>query len=571
MNDHVSSPIVGGRDRGALKIAGYYLLAGALWILVSDQLAAALAQNMPTFTVISTVKGWGYAIVTATILYWLVRRHGRTLLETEKGYRFLFGNMLEGYARCKIVLDEGRPLDFVYLEVNQAFETLTGLKNVVGKPVSQVIPGIQETNADLLETYGRVALTGKPERLESFVPALGIWFSISVYSPAREYFVSVFDNITSRKRTEEQVHRQLQRLNALHRVDTAITTYLDLPLVLDLFLEQVTTHLGVDAAAILQMHPATQSLDYANGRGFRTQALQHTHLRLGEGLAGRVALERRVLEVPDLRSDKGSLASSPLLAEEGFVAYIGVPLLAKGQVHGVLEIFHRQPFALDADWRSFLEALATQAAIAIDNMTLFGDLQKSNAELSLAYDTTLEGWSRALDLRDKETEGHTERVTDRFVRPARDMGMGETELVHVRRGALLHDIGKMGIPDSILLKPGPLTADELETMRMHPEFAYRLLSPIAYLRPALDIAYCHHEKWDGTGYPRGLKGEEIPLVARIFAVVDVWDALTSHRPYRPAWTKKDALEYVGAQSGKHFDPQVVQIFLKQVASEFAAG
>src|SRR5581483_9371106 len=131
----------------------------------------------------------------------------------------------------------------------------------------------------------------------------------------------------------------------------------------------------------------------------------------------------------------------------------------------------------------------------------------------------------------------------------------------VRRGALLHDIGKMGVPDNILLKPGKLTDEEWEIMRRHPQYAFDLLTPISYLRRSLDIPFCHHEKWDGTGYPRGLKGEEIPLVARIFAVVDVWDAVTSDRPYRPAWTKDQALKHIQEQSGSHFDPRVVRTFL----------
>jgi putative nucleotidyltransferase with HDIG domain len=185
----------------------------------------------------------------------------------------------------------------------------------------------------------------------------------------------------------------------------------------------------------------------------------------------------------------------------------------------------------------------------------------------MSYDATIEGWSRALDYRDKETEGHSQRVTEMTVKIAQFMGMSEAELAHVRRGALLHDIGKMGIPDRILLKPGKLTDEEWEIMRKHAEYAYELLSPIAFLRPALDIPYCHHEKWDGTGYPRGLKGEQIPLSARIFAVVDVWDALNSDRPYRPAWPKEKAYEYISEKAGEDFDPGVAGVFLKVISEE----
>ncbi|MDZ7836855.1 MAG: HD-GYP domain-containing protein [Actinomycetota bacterium] len=169
-----------------------------------------------------------------------------------------------------------------------------------------------------------------------------------------------------------------------------------------------------------------------------------------------------------------------------------------------------------------------------------------------------------MDLRDKNTEDHSQRVTEITISIARSIGMSDEELAHVRRGALLHDIGKMGVPDAILLKPGKLTDEEWAIMHKHPLHAFELLSPIEYLRTALDIPYCHHEKWDGTGYPRGLKREQIPLAARIFAVVDVYDALTSDRPYRKAWTREKALEYIRQESGRHFDPQMVDMFFREV-------
>jgi putative nucleotidyltransferase with HDIG domain len=267
--------------------------------------------------------------------------------------------------------------------------------------------------------------------------------------------------------------------------------------------------------------------------------------------------------VSDLSQDKEFLRSR-LIGREEFVTYLGVPLVVKGEVRGVLEIFHRAPLKPTDEWLDFLNTLAGQAAIAIDNATLFTDLQKSNMNLKLAYDTTLEGWSRALDLRDHETEGHTERVAEMTVRLAREAGMNEMDVVQIRRGALLHDIGKMAIPDTILHKPGPLTTEEWEIMRQHPGRACDLLRPIEYLSPALDIPWCHHEKWDGSGYPQGLAGEQIPLAARLFAVVDVWDALRSDRPYRQGWDDDRVREYLRAEAGRHFDPQVVDLFLRAI-------
>jgi len=359
----------------------------------------------------------------------------------------------------------------------------------------------------------------------------------------------------------EEAKRRLQQVQALREIDMAITASLDLQFTFKVILDQLTAQLGVDAADVLLLNPHTQTLEYAAGQGFRSRVLQHTSLRLGDGYAGRAALDRRMVNIPHLEEAENGLRRATLLPQEEFVSYYAVPLIAKGQVKGVLEIFHRARLDHDAEWLGFLETLAGQAAIAIDNATLFHDLQRSNIELALAYDTTLEGWARALELRDRETEGHTRRVTEMTLRIARAMGMSEAALVYVRRGALLHDIGKIAISDTILLKPGPLTDEEWEIMRQHPVYAYQLLSPISYLRPALDIPYCHHEKWDGTGYPRGLKEEQIPVAARIFAVVDVWDALISDRPYRPAWPEEKASEYIREQAGKHFDPQVVEVFL----------
>ncbi len=191
-------------------------------------------------------------------------------------------------------------------------------------------------------------------------------------------------------------------------------------------------------------------------------------------------------------------------------------------------------------------------------------IQALNAELLIAYDETLEGWARALDLRDQNTEDHSVRVMDLTLDLARSLGIPEHDLVHVRRGALLHDIGKMGVPDAILLKPGPLTEEEWQVMRLHPVFAYDLLSNIPFLRPALDIPFCHHEKWDGSGYPQGLSGKRIPLAARIFTLVDVWDALSSDRPYRKKWEKEKVVDYIRKEAGTRFDPEITDLFLQKI-------
>lgn len=375
-------------------------------------------------------------------------------------------------------------------------------------------------------------------------------------------------NAINRVTLHEQTEQRLQQLSALHAIDMAISSSLDLRVTLNILLEHVTNQLHTDAATVLLLNPFTKTLEYAASRGFRSRTITKTRLRLGEGHAGRAALERKIISIPNVLKTDDPCVRSQMLSGEVFVAHHAVPLIAKGQVKGVLEVFHRSQLFPDPEWLEFFEVLAAQAAIAIDNASLFHDLQRSNIELTLAYDTTLEGWSHALDMRDRETEGHTIRVTEMTLQLARNMGMNDTELEHIRRGALLHDIGKMGIPDTILLKPGALTAEEFQIMCKHPVYAYNMLSQISFLRQALNIPYCHHERWDGTGYPRGLQGEQIPLEARIFAVVDVWDALRSDRPYRKAWTNEKAQGYINENRGKHFDPVVVDAFLKMIAQEF---
>jgi HD-GYP domain-containing protein (c-di-GMP phosphodiesterase class II) len=370
------------------------------------------------------------------------------------------------------------------------------------------------------------------------------------------------EQVTERQRAEEIIQLQLSRLNVLHSIETAINSSLDLHFTLEHLINQVITQLNVDASTILLLNNDTQVLEYVVSKGFRSNALKYTRLKMGESNAGLSARERRIVSIPDLTQEPEGFEQSKLFNEENFISYFAVTLVAKGQLLGVLELFHRNFLGSDSEWLEFLKTIASQAANAIDNAVLFDRLQKSNLNLTLAYDTTIEGWSHAMDMRDSETEGHSRRVTEVTVRIAQKFGIADEELVHIRRGALLHDLGKIGIPDSILLKPGKLTDEEWKIMKHHPEYAYALLHKIDYLKPALDIPYFHHEKWDGTGYPKGLKGMEIPLAARIFAVVDVWDALRADRPYRSAWPKEKVLEHIRSDAGTHFDPTVVETFLK---------
>jgi PAS domain S-box-containing protein/putative nucleotidyltransferase with HDIG domain len=373
--------------------------------------------------------------------------------------------------------------------------------------------------------------------------------------------VVMFMEISDIKSAEKRIRRQLEHLTALVDIDRAINFSFDLDLSLTTLLTHVIAQLGIDAADILLFKPASRTLEYIAGRGFHTKAIEQARQPLGKGYAGRAAQERGIVHIPDLGKEHDNFLRKILLAGEEFVSYYGVPLIAKGQVMGVLEAFHRTKLVHDAEWLDFLKALAAQAAIAIENATLFDKLQRSNTELFQAYDATIEGWSRALELRDNVTEGHTQRAADLTVKLARLFGLSDAELVQVRWGVLLHDIGKMGIPDEILLKHDTLTEADWVVMKKHTVSAYEMLSPISYLRSALDIPYAHHEKWDGTGYPLGLKGEQIPLVARIFAVADVWDALRSDRLYRTSWSVDKVRDHIRSLAGTHFDPRVVAVCL----------
>ena len=372
---------------------------------------------------------------------------------------------------------------------------------------------------------------------------------------------SVLHNARLLARLKERV----EQFSTLHSIDLVIGSSTDLRVSLQVVLESIIHLLKIDAARIMLYHPATFNLVYADSIGFDLD-IDGSIAGLGEDLAGRSASTRQTIDIPELAKMELPPPFQDMINREGFTAYRCLPLIAKGEVKGVLELYHRSKLPSDPEWDDLLNILTSQAAIAIDNAMLFSNLERVNTELELAYDATIEGWSQALELRDHETSGHTRRLLDTTIALARKMGIPDSELLNIRRGVLLHDIGKMGVPDQILLKPGPLDDDEWRIMRQHPSNAYDLLSKIAYLRPALDIPYYHHEKWDGSGYPRGLKGEQIPISARIFSVVDVYDALSFDRPYRSAWPKEKVIEHIKKQSGKYFDPHVVEAFLKTIDS-----
>jgi HD-GYP domain-containing protein (c-di-GMP phosphodiesterase class II) len=366
-------------------------------------------------------------------------------------------------------------------------------------------------------------------------------------------------------RLVQETRHRLAELEAVNRISTALRSARALDEMLPLLLDETRVILNAPAGAIYLFDPVKNELSITVARGWYTQ-LPRVPIQQNEGVVGHVCATGQAYISREFARDPLIRARARSQIPFGFGGIVA-PIRSAHAIVGALAISVPLPREITSEQTHLLSTLAEIAGNAIQRMRLHEQTERDAVELARAYDATLAGWSRALELRDEETEGHSARVTRLTLQLARAMGLSEEDLVHIRRGVLVHDIGKMGIPDSILLKPGALDAAEWEVMRWHPVYAHEMLAPISFLRHALAIPFCHHEKWDGTGYPRGLKGEDIPLAARIFAVVDVWDALTSNRPYRSAWTRDQVREYIRAHTGTHFDPQVVEKFLQIVNAE----
>ena len=355
------------------------------------------------------------------------------------------------------------------------------------------------------------------------------------------------------------LHRMLQKMERLMEINIMLNSTLELAQVLDLIIAKAVEMLECEAGSILLCNKEENCLMFSASTSADSKSLAQIHIPLTDSLAGTIFSRNIPLVVNNVDQDIRHNASVAAQIQFQTRSLLGVPMRIQDRVIGVLEALNKKQGTFTEEDVKILTAIASQAAVAIENAQLVEALQES-------YESTLEGWAAALDLRDKETEGHSRRVTLLAVQLAQEIGMSREDVSYLRQGALLHDIGKMGVPDSILHKNGPLTEQEKAVMRQHPVNAYNMLYPITHLRPALDIPYCHHEKWDGSGYPSGLKGEEIPLAARIFTIIDVWDALRSNRPYRKSWPVKKTIAYIQKQAGKSFDPKIVDRFVEIIPS-----
>ena len=495
-----------------------------------------------------------------------------TLLNAQKLYRTLF----EQSADAVFILD----LQARHVEVNQRATEMLGysheeLLQLSAKDISAEVA--QSTNVfsklisgEVLQTYERV-FRRKDGSLVDVEPHVTLMHDEDG-QPFR--IQSIVRDISERKQAEMEIRTRTNELLTLYDLSRALADANDLDNILELVNRQSVESIHATFARIALLEG-----EYLITRSaYPIRILDYDLLINSEQPLADMPFCQSVLEQDQpviLRASSQEVESEErtLLLLDFAQTLCLIPLRIHGTTSnssGILGLLmlgesrkeEREPFTPEK--LRLARSIGDQAAIAIDNARLFNDLQTSNENLSRAYEATIAGWSAALDLRDKETEGHAQRVTEMTYRLAKSMGFNEQELAQVRYGALLHDIGKMGIPDNILLKPGKLTDEEWVVMRMHPEYAYQMLKPITYLGPALGIPYCHHEKWDGTGYPRGLKGEEIPRAAQIFAIIDVYDALTSDRPYRKSWPREKTLEYIRALSGSQFNPHVVEEFMEMI-------
>ncbi|MBU0934959.1 MAG: HD-GYP domain-containing protein [Spirochaetes bacterium] len=349
----------------------------------------------------------------------------------------------------------------------------------------------------------------------------------------------------------------MQAAETLRIASIELTKNLDPTLVLQALLDYLCWLLPYDYASVSLIQDGN-SLLMAVNRDFRTGLVDGCQ----EGLSC-VEQDTSDLARQAIEERKTIMLQRPGTTPEQTTTELIIPLRWEQSVLGVINA-ERCSRSFSEEQIRYAEALASQAAVAIHNANLFAELKRADRELIRSYDATIEGWSRALELRDHDTEGHTLRVTELTLKLAAQLGLAEDQLVQLRRGSLLHDIGKVAIPDAVLLKPEPLNDEERQIMQRHPEYARQMLAEISYLQPALDIPYCHHERWNGSGYPQGLRGDQIPLAARIFSVVDVWDALMHDRPYHRAWQKETVRGYIKDQSGIFFDPLIVEAFLKLI-------
>ena len=578
-----------------------YLVFAAIWILFSDQVLVWLVKDAQSYVRMQTYKGWFFVFVTAILLFNTILREFRKHWEYERELENIASfskeirGILDPIELAKKILFHlvslfqadivylGQP-DKEYRSMKMTFLTRSEEEVVIQyinyeDPLVASIFNSATTMIRKLPFSGdeKTSFFNSENEFIAVAPLISTGLVRGLIGFARNksiqssdiFLLNAVAEITGQAlyaaKLVQDNQTQIQRLSTLRRVDDTILSNLDTRNLVELLLNEFTSSLDVDGATITIFSNETDLENYYHQYGTTKPDENYP-----KESASYVAACTNVLVIQNAKKGMHSRRTYPVhhpIHDPAMVGYAVAPLNNKNVQLGIVELLSKKEIIWDREQIEFFEVLTNQLAIAIDKVNMVLNLRLSNENLMLAYQQTLEGWSRAMDLRDQETENHTQRVTSLTLKLGQKAGFSDEQLLQVRRGALLHDIGKLGVPDEILLKNGSLTDEEWTIMRQHPEEARRLIEPIEYLRPAIIIPYYHHEKWDGSGYPQKLKGEDIPIEARIFSVVDVWDALTSNRPYRGALDPTEVARYIKEQSGIHFDPEIVDLFLELLVSE----
>ena len=488
--------------------------------------------------------------------------------ESENLYHSLFENMLNGFAYCQMIFEQDQPHDFIYLSVNAAFETLTGLKNVAGKRVSEVIPGIRQSDPRLIDTYGRVSLSGKPERFEIYVEALQQWFWISVYSPERGYFVVVFDVITKRKQSEQALLKLNRAFRTLSAGNHELVHADDEQKLLQAMCHVIVESGGYSAAWVgYRQDDAEKSIRPMAECGFDPGYMDMLQItwadsERGHGPTGKAVRSGATQVVQDVTSDPDCAPWREQALKRGQASSIALPLLDNGEVLGSLTIYAAEANAFNQSEITLLEEMAGDLAFGIRVLRLRQEQQRSAEQVRIGLEGTIQAVAGMVEMRDPYTAGHQRRVTQLAAAIAAEMGLPEGQVRGIHLAGTIHDLGKIQTPAEILSKPGKLSVSEFGLIKDHPKNGYEILKDIDFPWPIAQMVLQHHEKLDGSGYPQGLQGNEILLEARIMTVADVVEAMSSHRPYRPGLGMDVALAEICKGRGTHYDPAAVDVCVR---------
>jgi len=496
------------------------------------------------------------------------KRAEDSLRESEERYRFLFENMLEGFAHCKMLFEHDTPIDFIYLSVNDAFEKIIPLKNVIGKKVTELIPNIRESNPELFEIYGRVSLSGQPEKFETYVAVWRMWFSITAYSSSKGYFIAVFNDITERKRTEVALLRANRALKTLSAGNLALVRAASedelLREVTQVIVKKGGYLLAVVGYAEDNMEKIITPMAWFGAKEslYWAERLSWADTELGQSPVSKAIRSGATQICHDIASAPEFKPWRDAVLARGYVSNIALPLSGGGRTFGGLSIYASEAEAFDEEEVLMLEELANDLAYGIITLRARVEHEQHATILRQSLEQSIQTIADTVEARDPYTAGHQRRVGELAVAIAREMGLPEEQINGIHLAAIIHDLGKIHIPAEILSKPTKLIDIEYMLIKTHPQAGYDILKDVKFPWPIADIILQHHERLDGSGYPQGLKSEQILLESKIIGVADVVEAMLSHRPYRPALGSEAAIDEIKRGRGSAYDSVIVDICLR---------